>query len=68
MTVTTRVRQAVDRAVDGVRWYLLEVTGEARWDEHLARCARDGTTPMTLRVFERHRADVREHAPQSRCC
>jgi uncharacterized short protein YbdD (DUF466 family) len=52
----------------GVRWYLKEATGEARWDEYVDRCAREGRPPMTRREFERHRADQREHAPQSRCC
>ncbi|GAA1521770.1 YbdD/YjiX family protein [Nocardioides humi] len=52
----------------GLRWYVREATGEARWDEYVERCARDGTAPMTRRAWERHRADRREHSPQSRCC
>ncbi|MDN4176071.1 CstA-like transporter-associated (seleno)protein, partial [Nocardioides sp. SOB77] len=35
---------------------------------YLARCAADGTPPMTRREYERHRTDLREHTPQSRCC
>ncbi|GGO70221.1 YbdD/YjiX family protein [Nocardioides deserti] len=58
----------VRRAVDGVRWYLKEVTGESRWEAYLARCGRDGVEPMTRREYERHRTDLREHNPQSRCC
>jgi uncharacterized short protein YbdD (DUF466 family) len=51
-----------------VRSLLRQATGEAKWDEYVARCARDGTIPMTRRDFERHRADHREGNPQSRCC
>lgn len=58
----------IGRVWHGVRWYLKEVTGEARWDEYVDRCARDGRRPMSRREFERHRADQREHDPQSRCC
>ena len=56
------------RAAGGVRWYLREFTGEARWDDYLARCDAEGTTPMSRRDFERHRADHAERCPQSRCC
>ncbi|MBC9732277.1 YbdD/YjiX family protein [Nocardioides marmotae] len=56
------------RALDGVRWYLKEISGEARWEAYLARCTEDGTPPMTRREYERHRTDQREHNPQSRCC
>lgn len=62
--MTTVVR----RAWRGLRWYLKEVTGEARWDEYVARCAREGREPMTRRAFERHRAEQREHDPRARCC
>jgi len=50
-------------------WRLLrQATGEAKWDEYVAACQRDGVRPMSRREFERHRADVKEHNPQSRCC
>lgn len=52
----------------GLRWFVRESTGEARWDAYVARCAASGTEPMTRRAWERHRADQREHSPQSRCC
>ncbi len=58
----------VRRALAGVRWYAKELSGESKWDEHLARCARDGTEPMTRRAFERHRDHLREGATQGRCC
>lgn len=50
-------------------WQLLrQATGEAKWDEYLARCEREGVEPMSRRAFERHRADEKEHNPQARCC
>ncbi len=58
----------VRRAWAGLRWYLREIGGEARWDAYVERCAREGSEPMSRRAWERHRADQREHAPQSRCC
>jgi uncharacterized short protein YbdD (DUF466 family) len=51
-----------------VRWYLRELSGEAKWDDYLERCARDGVTPMSRRRFERHRDQHRERSTQSRCC
>jgi uncharacterized short protein YbdD (DUF466 family) len=56
------------RAGRGVVWYLRQLSGEAKWDEYVARCAAEGTEPMTRREFERHRADHQERSPQSRCC
>ena len=56
------------RVQRGLVWYLRQATGEARWEEYVARCGREGTTPMSRREFERHRADLKEHNPQSRCC
>ncbi len=62
------MRSALTRAQRGVVWYLKQATGESKWDEYVDRCAREGTTPMTRREFERHRADHKERNPQSRCC
>ncbi len=56
------------RVVAGVRWYLREISGEARWEDYLARCAADGRPPMSRRAYERHRADLREHQQSGRCC
>ena len=56
------------RALAGLRWYLREATGEAKWDAYVADCASRGATPMSRREFERHRSDHREANPQSRCC
>lgn len=58
----------VVRAWRGLRWYVREATGEARWDEYVARCSASGEEPMARRAWERHRAEHRERSPQSRCC
>jgi uncharacterized short protein YbdD (DUF466 family) len=62
------MRATLTRVGRGVGWYLKQATGEAKWDEYLDRCAREGTEPMNRRDFERHRADHKENNPQSRCC
>lgn len=52
-----------------VAWSLLrQATGEAKWDDYLARCEREGVHPMTRREFERQRDHEREHLTQGRCC
>jgi uncharacterized short protein YbdD (DUF466 family) len=52
----------------GVRWYLRQVTGEAKWDEYVAACRADGTVPMSRREFERHRDHHREASARTSCC
>ena len=64
----TAVRAAVVRAARGVRWYLREFSGEARWDDHLRECAAHSHEPLTRREFERRRSDARARTPVSRCC
>jgi len=59
---------SVRGALSGVRWYLRELTGEAKWDDYVAACARAGTTPMNRRDFERARVDHAERHPGARCC
>ena len=66
--MVTAVRSATGRAWHGVRWYLREWSGEARWDDYLERCARHGHQPISRREFERRRADAVERNPVSRCC
>ncbi len=51
----------------GVRRLLREATGEAKWDDYLAKCQADGTVPISRKEFERHRTDVGGEGPQ-RCC
>jgi hypothetical protein len=62
------LRAAVVRAGRGVRWYLREWSGEARWDDYLRECAEHGHAPVSRREFERRRADAAERNPVSRCC
>ncbi len=56
------------RAGRGILWFLKQSTGEAKWDEYLERCRREGVEPMSRRDFERHRAEHTENHPQARCC
>ena len=58
----------VVRAWRGVRWYLREWSGEARWDRYLEHCAEHGHVPVSRRRFERDRSAVAERAATARCC
>lgn len=51
-----------------LRWYVRQLTGEAKWDDYVAECAALGTRPMSRREFERRRDHEREHQPGARCC
>lgn len=62
------MRDVALRAGRGILWYLKQVTGEAKWDEYLERCGKDGVEPTSRRDFERHRAEHSEKNPQTRCC
>jgi Selenoprotein, putative len=62
------MRTAVLRAGRGIRWYLRQATGEAKWDEYLQRCRDRDVEPVSRRDFERHRAEHKEKNPQARCC
>jgi uncharacterized short protein YbdD (DUF466 family) len=62
------VTAALSRAWEGVRWYLKEFTGEARWDDYLEHCAEHGHPPMSRYEFERQRTDAAEKNPVTRCC
>ena len=66
--MTETLRSAVRKAGRGIRWYLREATGEAKWDEYLERSRSQGVEPISRRDFERHRAEHKENNPQSRCC
>ena len=68
MRDTARAGRAVVQAMRNVRWYLRELTGEARWDDYLQHCGAHGHPPMSRRAFERQRADEAEKNPISRCC
>jgi Selenoprotein, putative len=56
------------RFVRGIRWYLKQVTGEAKWDEYLERARSEDVKPVSRRDFERHRTEHLEKNPQARCC
>lgn len=60
--------EPVRRAGRGIHWYLKQVSGESKWDEHVDRSRTDGVEPMSRREFERHRAQHKENTAQSRCC
>lgn len=62
------MRTAALRAGRGIRWYLKQLTGEAKWDEYLERCRMQGVEPTSRRDFEWHRAEHQENHPQTRCC
>jgi uncharacterized short protein YbdD (DUF466 family) len=51
-----------------VRWYVRQLTGEAKWDDYVTGCRARGDEPMMRREFERHRAEHREVSAQGRCC
>ena len=56
------------RLARALRWYVRQLTGEAKWDDYVTECAELGEQPMTRREFERERDHQREHAPGARCC
>jgi uncharacterized short protein YbdD (DUF466 family) len=56
------------KAVRGIRWYLKQVSGEAKWDEYLERARSQDVEPMSRREFERHRSEHSEKNPRARCC
>jgi len=62
------MRAAALRIGRGISWFLKQSTGEAKWDEYLARCRGEGVEPTSRRDFERHRAEHKESHPQARCC
>jgi len=58
------------RAVEGIRWYLREVSGEADYDRYVAherRHQRDAPV-LSRRDFERRKTKDREANPAARCC
>jgi hypothetical protein len=62
------MRSALLKVGRGIRWYLRQASGEAKWDEYVSECQSKGLESMSRRAFERHRADHQENASQSRCC
>lgn len=68
MTAVSGVR----RAVDWVRWYVREVSGESVYDRYVAhtRAHDPDAKVMSRGEFERDRMDAREADPRKgfRCC
>jgi hypothetical protein len=62
------MRTAALKVGRGIRWYLRQVSGEAKWDEYLQRCRGEDVEPISRRDFERHRTQHQENNPQVRCC
>jgi uncharacterized short protein YbdD (DUF466 family) len=51
-----------------LRWYVRQLTGEAKWDDYVEECATFCEEPMSRREFERLRDHEREHLSGGRCC
>jgi uncharacterized short protein YbdD (DUF466 family) len=60
----------VIQAVNGIRWYLREVSGEADYDRYVANAQRRHADAPVLsrREFERCRMSSREDGRHPRCC
>lgn len=58
------------RLLKGLRWYLREISGEARYDHYLRHHRRlhPGAPALTRREFERAMTDRAERSPATRCC
>ncbi|MEU4579109.1 CstA-like transporter-associated (seleno)protein [Nonomuraea sp. ATR24] len=56
------------KALRFLRWYVRELTGTAAYERYADAHAAHGGTPMSRREYERRRSDLREAAPESRCC
>ena len=58
------------RLLDGVRWYLREVSGETAYDRYVEHARRDHPAEpvMSRRDFERRRMKMRDENPKARCC
>jgi uncharacterized short protein YbdD (DUF466 family) len=60
----------VREALESVRWYLREVSGESAYDRYVAHMCRDHPDQLVMsrRDFERRRQDARDENPRARCC
>lgn len=56
--------------LQGLRWYLRELSGESHYDRYLERHRRlhPGQRVMTRPEFERWRTELAENQPNTRCC
>lgn len=62
------MKEMLARAGRGIRWYLKQASGEAKWDEYVEHCRSCHHEPMSRREFERRRADAKEASSAARCC
>ncbi|MCX4971526.1 MULTISPECIES: YbdD/YjiX family protein [unclassified Streptomyces] len=66
------MRSALRKAIDGVRWYVRELTDESAYDRYVAHAgANHPHTPTpSRREFERMRTNRQEKDPRQgfRCC
>jgi uncharacterized short protein YbdD (DUF466 family) len=61
---------SVRAALEKVRWYAREVSGETAYERYVAHRRTHHPTEqlMTRREFERWRMDDRDRNPRARCC
>ncbi|GAB2868700.1 CstA-like transporter-associated (seleno)protein [Nocardioides pacificus] len=50
------------------RWYLAEISGDARYERYVARCEAAGEAARDRASYERHRSAYRDAHPEGRCC
>ena len=62
------MKETLARAGRGIRWYLRQATGEAKWDQYVEDCRRHEHEPVSRREFERRRSEAKEGSARSRCC
>ena len=60
----------VSQAIQGILWYLRQVSGEADYDRYVANVQRrhPGAPTLSRREFERRRMRAREDDRHPRCC
>ena len=59
------MRTAAIRAGHRICWHLKQVSGEAKWNEHLRRAHNEGLKPMSRRDLERHRPAHEKDNPRA---
>ena len=62
------MKETLARTGRGIRWYLRQATGEAKWDQYVEDCRRHEHEPVSRREFERRRSEAKEGSAGSHCC
>ncbi|MFD3930124.1 CstA-like transporter-associated (seleno)protein [Streptomyces sp. NPDC058614] len=66
------MRSALRKAIDGVRWYVRELTDESAYDRYVAHvgATHPHASAPSRREFERMRTDRQQKDPRQgfRCC